>query len=223
MANPPIPASGRRDVAAPPGGAGSHLAWDADGANRVVESLQADEVVLLPTDTVYGLAVRADSPQAVARLAGLKGRDAHKPVAVLVASIEQAHQLAELDDRAQRLVRACWPGALTVIVRRREVIDWNLGGDPSTIGLRCPADALLRSVISRVGAIAATSANLAGDPPVTLPSDSKALLEAVSVAIDAGRREGPASTVVDLTAPGLQPVVLRGGPVSLAHISAVLE
>lgn len=192
--------------------------WDEHAADALVAALERGAVCLVPTDTVYGLAVRAESREAVARLASLKGRDAAKPVAVLVASAEQAAKLATLDEPTRRLLSAFWPGALTIVARRRAGIEWSLGGDAETIGLRCPADALLRTVIETVGPIAATSANLAGDPPVSCPQDSDALLRSVHLAFDGGTRTGPASTVLDLTSAINGPRIIREGPIGLDEI-----
>jgi tRNA threonylcarbamoyl adenosine modification protein (Sua5/YciO/YrdC/YwlC family) len=197
-----------------------------DDLEPLVRALAEGESVVLPTDTVYGLACAAHLPDACEATLGLKERDASKPTSIIAASLEVLFGmlLPELDGvplaRATRLL----PGRVTVVLPnpgRR--YPWLCGADPGRIGVRVPV--LLPAVadaIDRVGAIAATSANLAGEAdPVTLDEVPDEIMRAVAVAVDGGRTDaGQSSTVIDLTGP--DPVVLRAGALSEAAIHALL-
>jgi L-threonylcarbamoyladenylate synthase len=186
---------------------------DASGTELVGTALGRGEVVVIPTETVYGVAVLPDRPGAIDRLFSAKARPPSVAVAVLVADPEQAAQLAA-DPLPRRLVERHWPGPLTLVVRRHPDIEWELGGDPETIGIRCPDHELVRTLCRRLGPIATTSANRHGEPtPPTAAEVAEALAGGgVSLVLDGGVCEGEPSSVVDLT--GEQPRVLREGAVS---------
>lgn len=170
--------------------------------DRLVEALLAGEPVVIPTDTVYGVAALPSVPGATARLYALKDRRPDVPLAVLVADVAALDGLAAtVDDRTAALVAAHWPGPLTVVVRRHpDRAGWDLGGDPGTVGVRCPDDPLVRAVAARTGPIATTSANRSGEPtPPTAAEAAASLTGPVAVVADGGTRDGQASTVVDLT------------------------
>lgn len=173
--------------------------------------MRRGEVVGVPTDTVYGLAVIPSMPGAVDRLFVAKGRPASVPVAVLVADSDSAQALAE-DPFPGRLVEDHWPGPLTLVVRRGAGVHWELGGDPTTIGVRCPDHALVRELCRAVGPLATTSANLHGRPSPTSAAGVAEEMSGAPVALvlDGGECAGAPSTVVDVT--GDAPVVLREGP-----------
>ena len=142
--------------------------------------------MVLPTDTVYGIAARAEDGEAVARLFTIKGRPHDKAVALLVASEQMASEWGDLAP-AREEIDSGWPGALTIVVPRaghmRGVF---LGGDPSTVGLRVPNHPLVLDIIERVGPLAATSANPTGDAtPQDLASVVSAL-ENVDMFVDGG-------------------------------------
>jgi tRNA threonylcarbamoyl adenosine modification protein (Sua5/YciO/YrdC/YwlC family) len=171
----------------------------------------------IPTDTVYGLAARLSDPVAVEHLFALKGRAATKAMAVLVADFDAADALGEFDAAAARLARRFWPGALTVVVHRRAGVDVDLGGDPSTIGLRCPDLGVIRELAREVGPIVTTSANRSGEPTLaTAPEIADAFGSNLAAVLDGGRLTDRASTVVDLSGTGL--VVLREGPITTAQL-----
>ncbi|HEU5149259.1 MAG TPA: L-threonylcarbamoyladenylate synthase [Iamia sp.] len=170
--------------------------------DRLVEALLAGEPVVIPTDTVYGVAALPSVPGATARLYALKDRRPDVPLAVLVADVAALDGLAAtVDDRTAALVAAHWPGPLTVVVRRHpDRAGWDLGGDPGTVGVRCPDDPLVRAVAARTGPIATTSANRSGEPtPPTAAEAAASLTGPVAVVADGGTLDGQASTVVDLT------------------------
>lgn len=178
--------------------------------DRSVRALAAGEAIIIPTDTVYGLAADPRSEAAMAQLFALKQRPEGVPVAVLVAAIEQARELIEWSDEIEDLTRRHWPGALTIVGTVR---DHNLcAGTGDTLGVRLPDHGFMQACSSRFGPIAATSANRHGQPTITNPADlTKAFGSDVSVVIDGGVLDGAASTVVDVTA--RRPKILRQGVV----------
>jgi L-threonylcarbamoyladenylate synthase len=198
-----------------------------DDLGPLVEALRAGASVVLPTDTVYGLACAAHLEAACERTLALKGRDLSKPTSILGASLSVVFTrvLGDLGGRAVEHARRLLPGPVTVIVPNPAgLFPWLCGDDPSRIGVRIPV--LLPGVadaIDGVGVIAATSANLAGQPdPVTLQEVPDAILSRVSVAVDAGPAPaGKPSTVVDLTGP--EPVILREGALSERDVHEILE
>lgn len=188
-------------------------ASDPAAADRVGAVLRAGGVVVLPTDTVYGLAASAADARATATLFERKGRDASVPVAVLCADTDQALALAEhVPAAARELAARHWPGALTLVLPRRTDLGWALGEPAHTIGLRCPDHALVQAVASALGPIATTSANRHGEPtPATALEAAEQLVGPVDLVVDGGPLHGAASTVVDATSDELR--VLRAGDV----------
>lgn len=182
---------------------------------EAVVAIRRGEVVGVPTDTVYGLAVDPWNEVAVDRLFELKGRPAHKPIGLLAADAGQAAEIADLDE-AGDLVRH-WPGALTLVVRPKVVIpDWVGNSALGTVGIRVPDHDLLRRLLSETGPLAVTSANISGRPEALDDEEAKALFgDAVAVYLPGRCRGGAASTVVDLTGPVRQ--VLRAGPVVISE------
>lgn len=190
----------------------------ADGPHaveRTVEVLAGGGVIILPTDTVYGLAARAADPDATGRIFRCKGRGADVPLAVLCASAEQALALADVvPDAARRLADEHWPGALTLVLTRRPDLRWALGEPHDTIGVRCPEHQLVQSVARAVGPIATTSANRHGAPtPHEATAAATSLVRPVDLVVDAGPLVGSPSTVVDATAPSLR--ILREGTIDV--------
>jgi L-threonylcarbamoyladenylate synthase len=196
---------------------------EGDQIDAVVAALEAGEAVVLPTDTVYGLAALAADHEATAKLFAIKGRTADVPVAVLCADAEQALALAEGGgDAPVRAVAArWWPGAVTLVVRRAAHVDLHLGEPRHTIGLRVPDHDLVRAVAARVGPIATTSANLTGQAPVTTAAMARhALGPAVGLVVDGGLLEGRASAVLDATT---QPWAVLRPSAAVADILALVE
>lgn len=176
--------------------------------------------MVLPTDTVYGLAALPTVPGATDRLFALKGRAEDQPLAVLVADAGQALALAEPPPAAvAALVDRHWPGPLTLVLRRRAgARGLELGGDPGTIGLRCPDHDLVRAIASRVGPLATTSANRHGQPtPVSAAEAAAALDGPVDLVVDGGRCAGLASTVLDATVEPWK--ILREGAITAAELA----
>jgi L-threonylcarbamoyladenylate synthase len=187
---------------------------------RALVAVRRGEPILLPTDTVYGIAALPFRAQPVERLSRLKGRSVSQPIALLAADVEMVFELVpELDERARAHVRALLPGALTLVLpnpARR--FSWLTGNRGDTIGMRVPVlpDAAA-SLVSNVCALAATSANLTGErDPATLDEVPLELRDACAAEIDAGTLPGTPSTVVDLT--GDEPRVLREGAVPAVEV-----
>lgn len=187
-----------------------------DAAERIAEALGAGGLVVLPTETVYGLAALASDARGTAAVFAAKGRTADVPLAVLCADAAQALGLAvDPGPSAEALAAAHWPGPLTMVLRRRPDLGWALGEPAATIGVRCPDHDLLRTVARRVGPVATTSANRHGQPtPATAREAAAQLLVPVALVVDGGALTGTPSTVVDLT--GAEPLVLRRGAVAIA-------
>lgn len=192
------------------------------GVEEAVTALRAGRPVILPTDTVYGLCADAYREAPVQRLIRLKGRPDGMPIALLAAELDVIlDAVPELLGRAAVLARALLPGPFTLVLPnpgRR--FRWLTGSDSERIGVRVPElPEEARAVLDRVGAVAATSANLHGgrDParPGDIPED---IWRSVGALVDAGPLPGIPSTVVDLTGP--QPVVLREGAGSARDVLA---
>lgn len=185
----------------------------SDEIPRLVAAIQRGEVVAIPTDTVYGVAARADDRAAVERLAELKGRAVQQPVQLLVASIEAIAPHIE-DASGLELVRPFWPGPLTAILRMRPGFASAALTSEGTIGVRVPDDPLAIAVIEACGgALAASSANRHGEQPCLTAAEVEATFGESLLILDGGPRHGGvASTVVDLVSRPAR--VLREGPVS---------
>lgn len=182
--------------------------------DRAVAALAAGEPVVLPTDTVYGLAA-APEEGAARRLYELKGRDPHQPTALVAATLDDVlERLPELAGGPERAARALLPGPFTLVLpnpARR--YPWLAGERPDAIGVRVPDVAgAAREVLERAGPVVATSANLPGEPPPRRLADVPArFLSGCGAVVNGGELPGIASTVLDLTGP--EPRVLRDGAV----------
>ncbi|MGH9170484.1 MAG: L-threonylcarbamoyladenylate synthase [Acidimicrobiales bacterium] len=188
---------------------------------EAVIALRSGQVVAIPTDTVYGLAADPGVEGATAEMFRLKGRPSSTALPVLVESAEQAAGLARLDEHHVKLLAAYWPGPLTVVVpRRATAMSWALGGDGSTIGLRCPGNELARNLLHLSGPLAVSSANRHGRPPCRTAVEARSELGDGLVVLDGGTCEGQSSTVVSLLGGSLR--LLRAGPLSLEDLESVL-
>lgn len=194
----------------------------AGAIDEAVRALVAGGVVVVPTDTVYGVAVDPRQPGAAARLFSLKRRPPDVPLPVLVADLDQALALAadDVPEAARRLMERFWPGGLTVVVRRRPGVGLELGGpDDTTIGLRLPAHPVPVALAARAGPLATTSANRHGmATPPGAADVAEHLGQGVAVVLDAGPCRGDASTVVTCVDERVR--VLRRGSVPAAEVLA---
>lgn len=181
-------------------------------------------LIVLPTDTVYGLGTRPDDPAATGRLFEAKRRPRDLELPVLVPGAAAAREIAEPDPRADALATRFWAGPLTLVLPRADASrGWELGGDPGTIGVRMPHHPMALAVLALTGPLAVTSANRSGEPtPPSCDGVVDLFGEAVDVYLcDPAPLVGPASTVVDL-AHG-SPRIVRTGAVSESDVLAVIE
>jgi L-threonylcarbamoyladenylate synthase len=180
---------------------------------QILEALGAEEVVIIPTDTVYGIAADPTSERAMRRLLELKRRPEGVPVALLVGSVEQASELIDVGSVFSLLTEEHWPGALTIVANKASRARLHIGADES-VGVRLPDHELVNACTKLFGPIAASSANRHGDPTMT---DPEAVREEfgneVALIVDGGVLDGLASTVVDITSG--EPRVLRQGAVDV--------
>ncbi|GAA2159297.1 L-threonylcarbamoyladenylate synthase [Pedococcus bigeumensis] len=195
-----------------------------DGVAKAVEAVRAGEIVVLPTDTVYGVGADAFSAEAVASLLAAKGRGREMPPPVLVPSVRTVDGLAtDVPPWARDLIREFWPGPLTLVFKAQSSLMWDLGETNGTVALRMPQDDIALAVLSEVGPMAVTSANLTGQPAATTATDAASQLgAAVSVYLDGGPTTSTeVSTIIDCT--GEEFVVLRAGAVTEEQLRAALE
>ncbi len=194
---------------------------DVDAA---VAALLAGGAVIVPTDTVYGIATATAVPGSTAALFHLKQRPSDVALPVLCADEASARAMAgELPRGAEALMAACWPGPLTLVVPRRPGLDLDLGGpDDETIGLRVPDADVVRAIAARVGPLACTSANRHGQPtPATATEAAAALGPGVTDVVEGGPLEGAPSTVVGWQGGALR--IFRVGAISAATIEHLLD
>jgi L-threonylcarbamoyladenylate synthase len=187
-------------------------------------AVQQGELVVLPTDTVYGIAADAFDADAVASLLEAKGRGRDMPPPVLVSTASTIDALAaELPGYARALIEEFWPGPLTLVCRQQTSLQWDLGDTRGTVAVRMPDHELTREILDRTGPLAVSSANGTGLPAATDADQADEMLgQFVAVIVDDGVSPGGhASTIVDAT--GDQGRVLRRGALSLEQLNAVLE
>ncbi|NBP85789.1 MAG: threonylcarbamoyl-AMP synthase [Mycobacteriaceae bacterium] len=195
----------------------------AEAVAEAAAAVRSGRLVVMPTDTVYGIGADAFDSQAVAGLLAAKGRGRDMPVGVLVGSWQTIEGLVyAVPDSARELIRAFWPGALSLVVRQAPSLQWDLGDARGTVMLRMPLHPVAIELLRQTGPMAVSSANVSGQPPATTAAEAQRQLgDLVEVYLDGGPSpEQAASTIVDLT---VEPArILRQGPVSAQAIAAVL-
>lgn len=189
--------------------------------DEAIAVLHGGGLVVMPTDTVYGLAGRADQADAVAAIFEVKGRPKDRPLPVLGANVDDLRSVARFSDAALRLADRFWPGPLTLVVERAPRFTFDLGGDElATIGVRVPAHPLALELLNETGPVAVTSANLSGQAPALTIAEARTMLgEAVDVYLDGGSLDSSPSTVARAVA-GVE--VLREGAVTRSELLAAL-
>jgi L-threonylcarbamoyladenylate synthase len=195
----------------------------ATGLRHAADALRRGELVVLPTDTVYGVAADAFSPEAVAALLAAKGRGRAAPPPVLVPDVRTLDGLAvEVPDVARTLVEAFWPGPLTVVCWAQPSLRWDLGDTGGTVAVRMPQHDVALELLAETGPLAVSSANRTGQPPATTAEAARDQLgEAVVAYLDGGATAGSApSTIVDATGPRLR--VLRSGALDVEALRSVV-
>ena len=186
-------------------------------------AIQRGRLVVIPTDTVYGVAADAFDPEAVIRLLEAKGRGRDMPPPVLVGSAGTLDALASnVRPYVRALCDAFWPGPLTVVCVEQSSLQWDLGDTRGTVAVRMPDHEAVRTLLDRTGPLAVSSANLTGRPAATDGDAAMEMLgDRVDVVIDAGPTPGNVpSTIVDAT--GVQPRLLRLGAISVEQLDEVL-
>lgn len=203
----------------------------AKGLEHAQRAISEKKCVVFPTDTVYGIAADAFSPQAVTMLLVSKGRSRTMPPPVLIPRINALDGLAtDVPADARKLAEAFWPGGLTLILHAQPSLDWDLGETKGTVALRMPDDEIAQELLTLTGPLAVSSANRTGHAPgQTAAAAREQLADSVEVYLEGGFRplEGEAavpSTIVDATGPHLR--VVRNGAVTLdqlrEHVPGVL-
>jgi L-threonylcarbamoyladenylate synthase len=195
----------------------------AAGLTAAAAALSRGELVLLPTDTVYGVAADAFTPAAVTRLLAAKNRGRSMPIPVLIGEASTlAGLVATVPPVAHDLAEAFWPGGLTLVVEHAPSLAWDLGDAEGTVAVRLPDDDLTRDLLRRTGPLAVSSANRSGRPAATTAQQADYQLgDHAAVVLDGGPRESSAaSTIVDCTAP--TPRVLRIGAVDVDRLREVV-
>lgn len=185
------------------------------------------DLVVVPTDTVYGVAADAFNPAAVQKLIDAKGRTRQSPPPVLIPGIPTLDALAEVvPDEVRTLVEKYWPGGLTIIVPARSSLQWDLGETKGTVALRMPANRIVLELLSETGPLAVSSANLTGKPAATTAQEADDMLgDSVAVYLDDGEAGTVPSTIVDATAlvrPDGKLRILREGAVAAQEIRDLL-
>ena len=194
------------------------------GLKAAESALRSGELIVLPTDTVYGVGADAFDPAAVRRLLRAKGRGRDMPPPVLVAAVSTLAALAtRVPGYAREMAEALWPWPLTLICRQQPSLTWDLGDSRSTVAVRMPDHELALELIREVGPLAVSSANRTGMPAATSVEEAREMLgKSVRVYLDGGRTAGAvASTILDVT--GLRPRVLREGGLDLEELRTFRE
>ncbi len=195
----------------------------AEGISAAVEAARSGRLVVMPTDTLYGLGCDAFDNQAVATLLATKRRGPDMPVPVLVGSWDTIRGLVrEFPPQTEALVQAFWPGGLSIVVPQAPSLPWNLGDTRGTVMLRMPLHPVAIELLREVGPMAVSSANISGhEPPTTAISAKQQLGTSVAVYLDGGETPvGRPSTIIDLSGP--RPYLLREGALSAERIGEVL-
>ncbi len=192
------------------------------GISAATTAVLRGALVVLPTDTVYGIGADAFRPAAVAALLAAKGRGRHMPPPVLVGSVRAASALVEdLGPYGQQLIDEFWPGGLTLICRASRSLKWDLGDTRGTVAVRMPDHPVALELLAQTGPMAVSSANQTGQPAATTASDAREQLgDLVEVYLDGGpcAADTP-STIVDLT--DEMPRLLRAGVVPIGKLRDV--
>ena len=186
-------------------------------------AVKSGGLVVLPTDTVYGIGADAFDARAVAALLAAKGRGRDMPVGVLVGSWHTIEGLVySMPETARELIRAFWPGALSLVVQQAPSLQWDLGDARGTVMVRMPLHPVAIELLRETGPMAVSSANVSGRPAASTAEEARTQLgDSVDVYLDGGTApQQAASTILDLT--GSAPLITREGPVSAAAIAEVL-
>ena len=190
-----------------------------------VAAIKAGRLVVLPTDTVYGVAADAFSPSAVNALLAAKGRGRNMPVPVLIGAVHTLEGVVSgVSPAATALIEEFWPGGLSLVFRYPASLRWDLGDSAGSVMVRMPDHPIALEMLRRTGPLGVSSANRSGYPPATTVVQARQQLgSAVAVYVDGGQTPGPVpSTIVDVSQPSSPPRILRLGTISADEIRAVV-
>ncbi|SMF54744.1 L-threonylcarbamoyladenylate synthase [Streptomyces sp. Amel2xC10] len=193
------------------------------GLREAASAVRRGELVVLPTDTVYGIGADAFTKEAVGDLLEAKGRGRNMPTPVLIGSPNTLHGLVtDFSEPAWELVDAFWPGALTLVARHQPSLQWDLGDTRGTVAVRMPLHPVAIELLTEVGPMAVSSANLTGHPaPENCDYAQEMLGDSVSVYLDGGPTPGNVpSSIVDVSRE--VPVLLRAGAISADELRKVV-
>ncbi|MEU9300752.1 L-threonylcarbamoyladenylate synthase [Streptomyces sp. NPDC048269] len=193
------------------------------GLREAASAVRRGELVVLPTDTLYGIGADAFSPEAVHDLLAAKGRGRGMPTPVLIGSPNTLHGLVtDFSEQAWELVDAFWPGALTLVAKHQPSLAWDLGDTHGTVAVRMPLHPVAIELLTEVGPMAVSSANLSGHPaPEDCDAAREMLGDSVSVYLDGGPTPGiQPSSIVDVT--GKVPLLLRAGALTADQLREVV-
>ncbi|MFD9725098.1 L-threonylcarbamoyladenylate synthase [Streptomyces sp. NPDC059072] len=193
------------------------------GLREAASAVRRGELVVLPTDTLYGIGADAFSPEAVHDLLAAKGRGRGMPTPVLIGSPNTLHGLVtDFSEQAWELVDAFWPGALTLVAKHQPSLSWDLGDTQGTVAVRMPLHPVAIELLTEVGPMAVSSANISGQPaPEDCDAARTMLGDSVSVYLDGGPTPGiEPSSIVDVT--GKVPVLLRAGALTAEQLREVV-
>ncbi|MET0316106.1 MAG: L-threonylcarbamoyladenylate synthase [Rhodococcus fascians] len=194
-----------------------------EGLDAATTAARGGRLVVLPTDTVYGIGADAFSPSAVRDLLAAKGRGPDMPTPVLIGSVGTLDGLVvAVPPRARLLMDAFWPGGLSIILEHAPSLSWNLGDTRNTVMVRMPLHPVALELLREVGPLAVSSANISGQPPATTVVEARDQLGgSAAVYLDGGpAAHAKASTIVDLTSE--QPRILRAGAIATEAVAEVL-
>ncbi|MED7926964.1 L-threonylcarbamoyladenylate synthase [Nonomuraea sp. LP-02] len=195
----------------------------AEGLKEATEAVRRGELVVLPTDTVYGIGADAFTPAAVTALLDAKGRGRDMPPPVLVGTVRAATALVDdLGPYGQDLIDAFWPGPLTLVCKANRALSWDLGDTKGTVAVRMPLHPVALELLKETGPMAVSSANRSGAPAATTAEDAETQLgESVAVYLDGGKTtDNTPSTILDLTT--AVPRLLRSGAIPVQKLRGII-
>lgn len=193
-----------------------------EGIAAAIDAVGAGELVVVPTDTVYGVGADAFTPRAVTKLLAAKQRGRDMPVPVLVGSAQTVEGLtSNIPQVARDLMAAFWPGGLTLVIREAPSLAWDLGDTDGTVAVRMPLHPIVLELLAATGPMAVSSANISGHPAANTAAQAQEQLgEAISIYLEAGPSMKPVpSTIVDLTSH--TPKILRHGALTIEQLREV--
>ncbi|MFC1553562.1 L-threonylcarbamoyladenylate synthase [candidate division KSB1 bacterium] len=196
-----------------------------DAVGKTVSALKRGEIIVYPTETVYGIGADCTNESAVNRLYLIKKRDPQKPVLLVAADVDMVKDyVKDISDMSKKIIESFWPGPLTVVFKAGDSISGNLTAGTGTIGIRVPDNRFCREMSCGLGKpVVSTSANISGEKFCSKIEDiSEDVLMSVDLIIDAGKtKEGIPSTVISLT--GEKPVIIRQGAVSEENLREFMK